>query len=100
MTTSKITIGTLNEADREYFERVNPGFTCTGETLAETYTEKNGMPGGGCTFVVFRHTGHGRKFTPYGMCRDCGSHYIIARWSRYDRIEKNTLKITYDTEDR
>lgn len=99
MTTNQITIGTLSKEDQQYFNRVFPGYTSTGETLHETYIEKNGQPAGGCTYVVFRHTGNGRKYTPYGMCRDCGTHYIIARWSRYDRIEKGTLKITYDTED-
>lgn len=89
-------IGKLEDTEREFFERVNPGYKCTGETLEERWEN-----GGGQTLVVFKTVGRGKKhFTPYGMCRDCGDHYIIARWSRYDRIDKATLEIERDVEDR
>jgi hypothetical protein len=94
-------IGKLEEADRGFYERLNPGYQCTGETLEERYEEEHGRDGGGQTLVVFKAVGRGKKhFTPYGMCRDCGDHYIIARWSRYDRIDKATLEIERDVEDR
>lgn len=41
-----------------------------------------------------------RAFTPYGCARDCGDHYIIARYSGYDRVDKKTLEVTTDVEDR
>lgn len=82
-----------------YFNRVNPGWACTGETLEEHYETRDAdgrlVDGGGATYAVM--TG---PFTRYCMCRDCGDHYIIARWSRYDRIDKATLQITFDVEDR
>lgn len=94
-------IGKLEDWQREYFDRTNPGYTCTGETLEEHYEEELGRESGGQTLVVFKAISKGKKhFTPYGMCRDCGDHYIIARWSRYDRIDKKTLEITRDVEDR
>ena len=92
-------IGRLEDSERDYFERVNPGYVCTGETLEEKWMESNGMPGG-CTYVVFKGVGRRNNWTPYGMCRDCGDHYVIARWSRHDRIDKKTLSIIFDTEDR
>lgn len=87
--------GKLENDDRGYYERLNPGYKCTGETLEERYEEVEGRDGGACTYVVMKG-----RFTQYGMCRDCGDHYIIARWSRYDRIDKGTFKRTLDVEDR
>lgn len=79
--------------DLTIYERFNPGFTTTGELLTEEWEESGKVRG--ITRVVFKG-----KYTAYGMCRDCGDHYIIARYSRYDRIDKATLKITEDVEDR
>ena len=88
-------VGELDPTDRAWFEKMNPGYTCTGETLEERYEEEHGWDGGATTYAVMKG-----KWTRYGMCRDCGDHYIIARWSRYDRIEKGTLQLTRDVEDR
>ena len=89
------TVGKLTE-DGEFFEKMNPGYKVTGETLEESYKEEFGRESGGTTYVVMT----GKNRTPYGMCRDCGDHYIIAKWDRYDRIDKGTLKRTVDVEDR
>lgn len=43
--------------------------------------------------------GH-KGWTPYGCARDCGDHYIIARYSQFDRVDKKTLQITFDVEDK
>lgn len=40
------------------------------------------------------------EWTPYLTARDCGDHYIVARFDRYDRIEKDNLKVTRDVEDK
>lgn len=97
--TTTYTIGTIKNEDREWFEKMNDGFKCTGETLEEVFEGRDDdgrlADGGGTTYVVFKG-----RFTAYGMCRDCGNHYIIARWSRYDRIEKGTFERTLDVEDR
>lgn len=89
----------LADNEYEYFEKNNPGYKCTGEILKEEYMEENGRDWGGCSYVVFKCK-PGYHGTWYGMCRDCGDHYIIARWSRYDRIDKKTLKMTCDVEDK
>lgn len=41
-----------------------------------------------------------KGFTPYGVARDCGNHYIIARYTRYDSVDKKTLEVTKDVEDK
>lgn len=92
------TIGTLEAGEASYFEKMNKGYKCTGETLEERYTEEQGRDGGATTYVVMKATA--RQWTPYGMCRDCGDHYIIAKWDKYVRIDKGTLKRTVDVEDR
>ena len=91
-------INQFNMNDREWYENVNPGFVCTGETLEERYTGNDEYDSSMTEYVVMKATK--RNYTSYGMCRDCGDHFIIARYSRYDRIDKKTLKITFDTEDR
>lgn len=90
-----VSIGRLEENEKEFFEIVNRGYECTGETLKIQYPD-----GSTETLVVFRAKIETCEVTPYTMCRDCGDHYIIARWNRYDRIEKISLKYTVDVEDR
>lgn len=87
------TKGTLPNEERAYFEKMNPKHRCTGETLTEIMTDIYGLETS-TTYVVMEGS-----FTAYGMCRDCGNHYIIARYSRYDRIDKNTLEIEFDVDD-
>lgn len=94
--TYEYTVGTIEASEIAFFEKMNPGYKCTGETLAERYEETEGREAGGTTYVVMK----GKNRTPYGMCRDCGDHYIIAKWDRYDRIDKGTLKRTVDVDDR
>ena len=72
----------------KYWEQT--GHTPTGETLTETFPD-----GSAQTLVVFKGS-----YTPYGMCRDCGDHYIIARYARYDKIDKKTLAPTLDWGDK
>lgn len=66
-----------------------PGLLLTGETITigDEYEST--------TYVVFK----GRR-TPYMTVRDCGDHYIFAGYSQYYRIDKDTLQITNDVEDR
>lgn len=82
------------DEDLSFYERVNPGFKTTGELLVHTYDD---YPLKNCqtTLVVFKG-----RYTASGMCRDCGDHYIIANYSSYDRIDKGTMKLTRDVEDR
>lgn len=91
------TVGEATAEDVAYYTNAWDGFEATGETLEERYEEEQGRDAGASTYIVFRATG--RRFTPYGMCRDCGDHYIIAKWDKYIRIDKGTLAKTVDVED-
>lgn len=82
--------GTIERTpENERYYNIN-GMEMTGETLT-----LGSVDGSNCTYVVFK----GRR-TPYGYVRDCGDHYIKAQYSRYDSIDKETLEITRDVEDR
>ena len=74
--------------DLSWYERANKGYKATGEYLTEDWKT------GSQTLVVM--TG---PRTIFGMCRDCGDHYIIARYDRYDRIDKATLTLIKDVAD-
>lgn len=77
----------LTTENKRYFDQ--RGYHMTGETLTLGNEKEN------CTYVVFKGS-----WTRYGTVRDCGDHYIKAQYSRYDRIDKETLEITKDVEDR
>lgn len=82
----------LSKEDMEWYGKANKdsGMKPTGETLNCTWSDGTSM-----TYVVFKGTR-----TPYGYVRDCGNHYIIARYSSYTRIDKGTMKVTEDVNDR
>lgn len=70
------------------------GYTMTGETLTERITDIDGHDNI-TVYVVFSGS-----WTRSGSVRDCGDHFIIARYSRYDRINKSDLSLIRDVEDR
>ena len=80
----------LSKKEIEWFSKLNKCMVVTGETIElwkglEMISQK----------VVFRGS-----FTPHNSIRDCGSYYIEAHYSRYVKIDKDTLKIIdYDCED-
>lgn len=86
-----------SEENKAWYDR--KGYHMTGETLKQTVVYDGDVFVNPveemCEYVVFKGS-----WTRYGTCRDCGDHYIIARYSRWDRIDKETLEITFDVEDR
>ena len=83
----------LSPEDMSFYAAVNKRrrLTPTGELLE--VLDDNGRHI--ATTVVF--TG---MFTAYGALRDCGDHYIAAQYNRYDRINKDTMRVTKDVPDR
>ena len=77
----------LSEENKKLFN--TKGCTMTGETLTLGDEREN------ATYVVYKG-----KSTHYMSVRDCGDHYIYAGYSFYDRIDKETLVITKDVEDK
>lgn len=69
------------------YREMNEGHEPTGDLLVENHST------GQIVKVIFKG-----KFTH--SVRDCGDHYIIARFSRFDRLEKDTLELIEDVEDR
>lgn len=86
-------IGTVSEEDKRWFGAQHPQHNVVG-FMRETYKD------GGITRVILKMKPGYKGWTPYGAARDCGDHYIIARYSQYDRVDKATLTITKDVEDR
>lgn len=76
----------LTEANEKWFN--GPGYKMTGETLTlgDDHTKSN--------YVVF--TG---DYTRAYTVRDCGDHYIYAGYSRYYRVDKETLEVEEAEED-
>jgi hypothetical protein len=91
---TSITKGTIarNEENTKWYDR--KGYHMTGETLDIRYTDIDGKESG-TVYVVFKGT-----WTRYGTIRDCGDHYIKANYSSYSRIDKDTLQVTEDVEDK
>lgn len=77
----------LTAEQMESYRKMNEGHDPTGDVLVENLKE------GQIVKPIFKG-----KFTH--SVRDCGDHYIIARYSQFDRLEKDTLELTEDVEDR
>ena len=83
----------LSPEDMSFYAAVNKrqGLTPTGELLEVLGDNGEHI----ATKAVFTGT-----FTAHGAIRDCGDHYIAAQYSRYDRIDKDTMRVTKDVPDR
>lgn len=84
-----MTIRDLTAEEKEYFQKFYTKHTVIG-IMEENDNSR---------VIVKMKRGY-KGFTPAGCARDCGNHYIIARYSRYDSVDKNTLEIAKDVEDR
>ena len=79
--------------NHSFYERCWNGFTVTGDLLHEIcYVDDVFYES--TTYVIFKG-----YYTPYGMCRDCGDHFIIACWDHYNKINKSDMTVEYDVED-
>ena len=79
---------TLTEDLTNWYNR--KGYKMTGEVLK--MGDDNGLEMTG--YIVFKGA-----WTRTGTVRDCGDHYIYAGYSKYYRINKDTLEIIADVED-
>lgn len=89
----RFTLGTIEktEENKNFYNR--KGYTMTGETITETV---NGIAGEeSTTYIIFKGS-----WTRSFSVRDCGDHFIIARYSRYDRINKSDFSLIVDVEDK
>ena len=79
----------INEEYREYFQKFYPRHNIIG--LLERDNE---------TTIILKMKKGYKGFTPSGCVRDCGDHFIIANYSGYDRIDKETFHVTKSNEDK
>ncbi len=84
-----MTIRNLTEEEKAYFQK----FYKVHEAIGMMEEENENR------IIVKMKRGY-KGFTPYGAARDCGNHYIIAKYSHYDRVDKKTLEITKYVEDK
>ena len=84
-------IENMREEDRTYFQQFYPKHRVMDQLLQE-WSNASTMD---IDHIIVKGT-----WTPSGCARDCGDHYIIARHDRYDRIDKETMEVTQDVEDR
>ena len=81
-----------SEENKRFYDR--RGYHMTGKLLCERIIDDNGTETE-TKWIVFKGS-----WTRYMSVRDCGDHFIIARYSRWDSVDKKTLEITYDVEDK
>ena len=84
----------LNNKEITYFQRFYREHNVIGYL---EYTTTDGTDAGR---VVLKMKPGYKAWTPYGTARDCGTHYILAQYSRYDRIQKKDLEVTEDADDK
>lgn len=70
------------------------------QSFYQQHTLIGWMREGTTTRIIVKMKPGYKGWTPYMCARDCGDHYIIARYDRFDRIDKGTHAITKDVEDR
>lgn len=85
-------IKAVSDEDLRWFGAQFPQYDVVG-FMKETWED------GVVSRVIIKAKPGCKGWTPYGTARDCGDHYIIARYSRYDRVEKAGLQVTENVED-
>lgn len=85
-----VTRGTIEktEENKNYYDR--KGYHMTGETITVSYEDIDGSETA-TTYVIFKGT-----WTRSYSIRDCGNYYIHATGYQWNKIDKDTLKVTYD----
>ena len=73
----------LTEKERNFFQKMNPGFSVTGDVLYISYGDGNRVG-----YVIFKGL-----YTKSNMCRECSKYYEVALQYGYVRINKKTLEV-------
>lgn len=90
----KYNIREIDNSDKEYLQRSFPQHSIVG-ILKEDFND-----GRSVEKVILKMKRGYKGWTPSGTVRDCGSHYIISRYSSYDSIYKKTFSVTHNVEDK
>lgn len=92
MTDTKYTFIPLTESDEEdriRFEKLWPQHRLVGFLQCPEITK-----------IVLKMRPGYKGWTPYMTVRDCGDHYILAMYAEFNRLDKKTMQLTYDVEDK
>jgi hypothetical protein len=84
-----ITILPIDDEERAQYQRFYKEHTPVGWMEEESITR----------LIVKMKRGY-KGWTPSGCARDCGDHYIVAHYGSYTRVDKRTLTVTKDVEDK
>ena len=87
-------INDVSEEDMRWFSAHYPHHNVVG------FMREAHSGGGSITRIILKTKPGHKGWTPYGAARDCGDHYIVARYSQYDLVDKKTLAITRDVDDK
>jgi hypothetical protein len=82
-------IKSISEEDKKFYQNFYKEHTVIGLMEEETVTR-----------IIVRMKRGFKGWTPSGCARDCGDHYIVARYCQYDRVDKDTMNVTKDVEDK
>jgi hypothetical protein len=73
----------LSKDEKDFFEKMNPGFSVTGDVLC-LYSDD----GSGEKYVVFKG-----PYTKTYSCRECKEYYELAYVDGYVRFDKETFDL-------
>lgn len=73
----------LSKDEKDFFEKMNPGFSVTGDVLC-LYSDD----GSGEKYVVFKG-----PYTKQYSCRECEEYYELAYETGYVRFGKETFDL-------
>lgn len=88
----------LTAEDILSYNKLNPGYTATGDTITCEYTNYYGQE---CkeTYVLFKAADAKHHWTPYHMARQTSKYIIIARYDRYWKLTLKGEIVSLDAED-
>lgn len=72
----------INAEEKAYFQKSYKNHDIIGLMEEENITR-----------IIVKAKNRAGCWTPTGTARDCGKYYIIAKYSRYIKIDKKTLQI-------
>lgn len=88
----------LTAEEKERFERYNPGYVTTGDTIVFDYTSRYGQHESE-ELVIFKAADRKHNWTRYGMARQTSKYIILARYDRYYKLTLNGKIVSLDAED-
>lgn len=87
----------LTKEEHDYFQSFYTKHKVVGYLMYELDTPSGPLPVG---HVIVKMKKGYKGWTPYGTARDCGKYYILSTYGGFEKLDKKTLSIEYDVEDK